>query len=411
MLENNTKSQNNGIKSSYYRFGAFLSLLLITAFTLSSVISAFLDQQHSKTVCELPLGPDCNTTIDELGRPQYPRGCTAWEEDEDFIDYEPTFFDIKVEEEPELELLFEGQERIEPVLQHCLSLPKQEQKSCTNDILRGYFTEYYIQPAITKVSLEEIPDQIWLSFTVDTIGTLVNAQFLNRMHPAIQKNMFEVVKKMQAELQFKPGSMNAKLVAVRYILPIERQELLDHLKLEDPDVDQPPFEGDIIFCEDPLDEEHHYRDLVKSLERKMANQGIEASAVVPPPPPPPPLVEEVEELFHPIERMAVLKTCQDESPYWEQTKCTERAVFSFLGEHLKYPKGSHASGKVIIQYTITEEGKIIDPKVIRGLDKACDKAALKVVKKMARKMQFQPATIMGKTVDIQMNLPIRFRLE
>ncbi|MCW9707874.1 energy transducer TonB [Fodinibius salsisoli] len=84
-----------------------------------------------------------------------------------------------------------------------------------------------------------------------------------------------------------------------------------------------------------------------------------------------------------------------------------------LGElqgKIEYPeraKRAGIDGRVIIQFIVTEQGNVEDPRVIRGIGGGCDKEALRVVKQA----KFKPGRQRGKPVRVQYSLPIIFRLQ
>ena len=81
-----------------------------------------------------------------------------------------------------------------------------------------------------------------------------------------------------------------------------------------------------------------------------------------------------------------------------------------LQKKINYPDRAAKAGiegRVTIQFIVTEDGNVEDPKVIRGIGGGCDKEALRVVKEA----KFKPGRQRGKPVRVQYSLPIRFRLQ
>jgi protein TonB len=70
------------------------------------------------------------------------------------------------------------------------------------------------------------------------------------------------------------------------------------------------------------------------------------------------------------------------------------------------PKALQAgiSGMVVVQFVVNEQGRVEDPKVIRGIGGGCDEEALRVAK-MAR---FKPGLQRGVPVRVQYSVPFRF---
>ena len=81
-----------------------------------------------------------------------------------------------------------------------------------------------------------------------------------------------------------------------------------------------------------------------------------------------------------------------------------------LQKKINYPDRAARAGiegRVTIQFIVTEDGNVEDPKVIRGIGGGADEEALRVVKQA----KFKPGRQRGKPVRVQYSLPILFRLQ
>lgn len=81
-----------------------------------------------------------------------------------------------------------------------------------------------------------------------------------------------------------------------------------------------------------------------------------------------------------------------------------------IASKIKYPdeaKQSNISGKVFIQATIDEAGKVAEAKVIKGLGYGCDETALNAVKQT----KFTPGEYKGSKVRAIVTIPIVFKLD
>jgi protein TonB len=115
------------------------------------------------------------------------------------------------------------------------------------------------------------------------------------------------------------------------------------------------------------------------------------------PPPPPVEVEAEPEIF----------TIVEEMPNFPGG---EAKLFEYLGKNIKYPQMATdmgISGVVYVTFVVDENGKVKDPKVLRGIGGGCDEEALRVVRNMP---PWEPGKQRGKAVRVQYNLPIRFTL-
>lgn len=111
------------------------------------------------------------------------------------------------------------------------------------------------------------------------------------------------------------------------------------------------------------------------------------------PPPPPPSDEEEEDFFVVVETMPQLK-----------------GGLADLQRKVKYPEMARRAGiegRVTVQFIVNEQGKVENPRVIRGIGGGCDEAALEAV----RQASFSPGMQRGRPVRVQYSLPIVFRLQ
>ncbi|MBQ0104041.1 MAG: energy transducer TonB [Prevotellaceae bacterium] len=86
------------------------------------------------------------------------------------------------------------------------------------------------------------------------------------------------------------------------------------------------------------------------------------------------------------------------------------ALLQYLGKNIKYPASAQENGiqgKSIIEFVVNKDGSIVDPKVIKSLDAACDKEAMRVIKAMPK---WTPGKQRGKPVRVKYTVPVSFRL-
>ncbi len=110
-------------------------------------------------------------------------------------------------------------------------------------------------------------------------------------------------------------------------------------------------------------------------------------------PPPPEDEEEEEDFFVAVEQMPELK-----------------GGLGALQQKINYPERARKAGiegRVVVQFIVTEDGKVEDPEVIRGIGGGADEEALRVVKEA----EFEPGQQRGQPVRVQYSLPIIFRLQ
>jgi protein TonB len=137
--------------------------------------------------------------------------------------------------------------------------------------------------------------------------------------------------------------------------------------------------------------------MIYAISCKQVNDPV---APPPPPPPPPPPIETTvsgDEVFTVVENMP-------------QFPGGEQARIKYMTENIKYPESAKKEGlqgTVYISFVVQKDGQIADAKVVRGIGKACDEEALRVVNAMPK---WKPGEQGGKTVRVQFNMPIKFTL-
>ena len=87
------------------------------------------------------------------------------------------------------------------------------------------------------------------------------------------------------------------------------------------------------------------------------------------------------------------------------------ALFTWLSQNIKYPaiaEENGVQGVVHVRYAVERDGSITDVKVMKSVDPALDKEAVRVVKSMPR---WIPGKQKGETVRVRYTVPVTFRLQ
>lgn len=109
-------------------------------------------------------------------------------------------------------------------------------------------------------------------------------------------------------------------------------------------------------------------------------------------------VKEEEKIYTVIEQMPVFPGGDEE-------------LLKYIGKNLKYPviaQENGIQGKVVVRFEVTKTGAVDKAEVIRPLDPACDREAVRVVRTLPK---FIPGRQNGANVNVWYTLPITFRLE
>ena len=120
-----------------------------------------------------------------------------------------------------------------------------------------------------------------------------------------------------------------------------------------------------------------------------------------------------EEVFKVVEEMPRFKTSECEANTDARTRknCADREMLMFIYKNIKYPAQARElgiQGQVVVQFIVDKNGKINQPKVIRSIGGGCGEEVLRIVNTMP---QWIPGKQRGKNVNVQFNLPVRFKLD
>ena len=88
-----------------------------------------------------------------------------------------------------------------------------------------------------------------------------------------------------------------------------------------------------------------------------------------------------------------------------------KAMMEYLKENTEYPAKAvknKIQGRVIVQFTVDEKGRLSDIKVVKSVEPYLDAEAMRVVKSMPR---WTPGMQNGKAVKVRYTLPVTFRLQ
>ena len=104
-----------------------------------------------------------------------------------------------------------------------------------------------------------------------------------------------------------------------------------------------------------------------------------------------------EEVFMVVEEMPEFPGGEDE-------------MSKYLAENITYPEKVRQlgiEGLVVVSFIVDKKGNVKDAKILKSAIKELDKEALRVVNNMPR---WKPGLQRGEKVNVQINLPIRFKL-
>lgn len=86
------------------------------------------------------------------------------------------------------------------------------------------------------------------------------------------------------------------------------------------------------------------------------------------------------------------------------------AMLKFIAENIKYPEEAKAKkiqGIVYVNFVVDENGNVVRPKIVRGVDPLLDAEAIRVIKSMPK---WQPGFHGEKPVNVSLNVHVAFEL-
>lgn len=88
-----------------------------------------------------------------------------------------------------------------------------------------------------------------------------------------------------------------------------------------------------------------------------------------------------------------------------------QGLYRYLSTNLQYPSEAQSAdiqGKVVVSFTVCEDGRLCDEKIMQSLGGGCDEEALRVIKAMPK---WEPGIKDGKPVKVRYMLPVVFQLQ
>jgi periplasmic protein TonB len=88
----------------------------------------------------------------------------------------------------------------------------------------------------------------------------------------------------------------------------------------------------------------------------------------------------------------------------------EGALLKEIASKIKYPaiaRENNIEGTVYMSFVVNKEGVVTNVKVLRGIGGGCDEEATRVIKSLSK---FTPGKQNGRAVQVQYNVPVRFKL-
>ena len=106
--------------------------------------------------------------------------------------------------------------------------------------------------------------------------------------------------------------------------------------------------------------------------------------------------------------------CDAETDVEKQQQCSSQKMMEFISMHLKYPetaKNNGMEGMNVITFVVNTDGYVFDEKIVKSLSPELDQASLDIIDVMrAQNIKFTPGMHKGEKANVQLTLPIRYKL-
>ncbi len=149
---------------------------------------------------------------------------------------------------------------------------------------------------------------------------------------------------------------------------------------------------------------------VPLVQDNVTNPESQINSDVPPPPPPPPVPGSVEEQNAKNSNGESGKKVYKTVETLPEFKGGQNAMINYLVSNIKYPENAKKKGiqgKVFVAFIVGETGKVSNVRVVKGVNAELDAEAVRVVASMP---DWNPGKDKGKAVDVELTLPIQFKL-
>lgn len=123
-----------------------------------------------------------------------------------------------------------------------------------------------------------------------------------------------------------------------------------------------------------------------------------------------------ETVYKVVGEMPMFPGCEDlESNKREQSLCGREKMTAYLYKHIKYPtqaKAQQLEGTCVIQFVVLKDGRIANPKIVRGISEDIDQHAIELVSSMNDlEKPWTPGKKDGLAENVYLTVPIRFKLD
>ena len=237
----------------------------------------------------------------------------------------------------------------------CENLPEETRKDCaTKKMLEHIYFNIKYPPQAREAGTQ---GTVVVSFIVEKNGSISNPDIKRSIGNGCDEEVLRAVSTMP---DFIPGKQRGKNVRVKFNLPVK-------FKLE----------GDKASSVKKND---------KAFSPTPSENGV----------------------FKVVEEMPMFPGTSDMGN-------SKKELITFIYNNLKYPKLAEESGvegTAVVNFIVSKEGTVRNPKIVRSIGGGTDEEILRVVNLMnTLPEKWTPGKQKGKTVSVEFNLPVKFKLD
>ncbi|MCB0634149.1 MAG: TonB family protein [Saprospiraceae bacterium] len=273
---------------------------------------------------------------------------------------------------------------VAPVFKSCTEVEKTAQDACSK---RSFLESIYKNiryPASARQA--GVQGMVVVKYTIGKDGKLEDTYVVRGIDEAVDKEVLRVIRELP---DWKPAQKDGQPVAVDMVLPVQ-------FRLEGAD--------GTSRVKDAASKQPEAREVKGKLVDEVVVVGYGNST---------PAKEK--EIFKLVEEMPRFPGCEDAGLGEKERKaCADKSLVEYVYKQINYPavaRKNGVEGMVVVGFVVNTDGTISNAKVLRDIGAGCGDEALRVVNSMNKNgIRWIPGNHEGKTVPVQFNLPVRFKL-
>lgn len=282
-------------------------------------------------------------------------------------------------------------------------------KDCSDTNILKFIQENLKYPDLARKNGKQ--GMAVVSFIINNDGSIRDAIVMRNPGDGTGEEALRVLNKMP---KWNPGKQRGETVSVQFNLPIK-------FKLSSNDEEAPPAPPVAPEAPPapPIAPEAPPAPPVAPEAPPAPPIAPDAPPAPPVAPPPPPYTRELAEMqksnkadfFKVVEEMPYWKSCETAASPNARKICSDTEILKFIQENLRYPREARkqgVQGMAVVSFIIEKDGSLSNIRAVRDPGSTLGEEARRVIATMPK---WNPGKQRGKTVRVQYNMPIRFKLQ